>query len=158
MKRTLSRLFAVAVALPLTVGVMSGTASASHGATVPGCYGAGTNQTVICNLTVSVGVPVGAETYQTTVPVCVGTCQQVPVTLARTTPGEPVVVCYSYNTLGGPTVGNCYDVVGLANQWIDYVRGAVDNAVDSVGELAYRVCRSVQNALENRDLYVISCD
>lgn len=156
MKRTLSRVLALAAALPLaaglTAGLTTGTALASHTVDLPGCYGAGTNQTVICNVKVTVGVPVGAETYQTTVPVCVGSCQQVPVTLVRTTAGEPATVCYSYNQLGGPTVGACYNVSDLGGQLIDYVLTAVQNLIEDLGPTldyyVYRVCRIVNNAVD----------
>ena len=154
MKRTLSRLLTMAVALPLAATIGTGTASANHSVTVPGCYGAGTSGTVICNLTVTVGVPVGAETYQTTVPVCAGTCQQVPVTLARTTPGEPTRVCYSYNTLGGLPQTTCYDAATIVDNYVNFVLGAVENALNTVNYQVYRYCNTAANALDNYEIYI----
>lgn len=164
MKRTLKRIAAVVVALPLAVGLSAGSANASHTVTVPGCFGAGSPSLVICNLTVKVGVPAGAETYQTTIPVCAGTCQNVPVTLVRTTAGEPTQVCYSYNTLGGPTVTTCYSP-DTAGPWIDYVVQAVQNALNTVDQTVayaldrvnyyyYRVCTIAANAADDYDIWI----
>lgn len=73
--------------------------------TVPGCYGA---VVVACDITIEVGLPVGVETYQTEVPVCAGTCTDVPVTLVRTTSGDPTQVCVSYeNRSGAEVFRNC---------------------------------------------------
>ncbi|HVF04235.1 MAG TPA: hypothetical protein VNA20_05290 [Frankiaceae bacterium] len=157
MKRTLKRIAAVVVALPLAVGVAGGTANASHSVTVPGCFGGGTSNTVICNLTVTIGVPLGAETYQTTVPVCAGTCQNVPVTLVRTKPGEPAVVCYKYTRLNGTTVSACYDV-DTTDPWVellgDLVQDLLALAGDAVDTYWPPVCRVVANAADDRDIYI----
>lgn len=159
MKRALKRIATAAVALPLAVGLGAGTANASQSVTVPGCYGGGTNATVVCDLTISVGVPAGVETYQTTVPVCIGTCQYVPVTLARVTSGDPVQVCYSYRTLSGTTTGSCFSG-SSADPWINFVLQAVENAINTVNDTIntvgdrvnyyyYRTCYIVNNVLDD---------
>lgn len=62
---------------------------------LPGCYGAGS--VIVCD------VSVGAETYQTSVEVCAGSCRDVEVTLVRTTDGG----CISYVDRGGETHHTC---------------------------------------------------
>jgi hypothetical protein len=103
----MTRLATVLLAAPLALAATTGAAHATS-VTVPGCYGAGT--AIVCNLTVTVGVPAGVETYETSVPVCVGTCMDVPLTLVRRTSGDPLQVCVSYTTYGGSYVSTCADV------------------------------------------------
>jgi hypothetical protein len=87
----MTRLATLLLGIPIAFATGAGTAGAT---TVPGCYGAST--AIVCNPSADVGLPYGVETYEMTVPVCAGTCQDVPVTLVRTKPGQSYLVCTSY--------------------------------------------------------------
>lgn len=131
MHPVLRRAATLVAATPLLVAAVSGTSQAQT-VTVPGCYGGGTNATIVCNLTITVGVPADVETYDTTVPVCLGTCQQVPVTLVRTAPGDPLLVCYSYTNGAGTPLGSCPVTQGAVDDLVADVSDLVDNAVQNV--------------------------
>ena len=132
---------AVLVTVPL-----AGTASAD--VTVPGCYGAAT--VVYCDPTVTATVPYTVESYETTVPVCAGTCYDVPVTLlSLEQTGAPLAVCATrYSQAGVPTttcasipaVPDTQELVDLVQDAAGLVVGAVTECLD---EPTTGVCRSV---------------
>ena len=156
MKRTLSRVLTLAVALPLAIGAVSGSAHAEEIAKLPGCWGGVTPAAIVCNLTITAGVPYDVETYQTSVPVCAGTCQNVPVTLARTKPGEPLSVCYSYTNGAGVPVSNCVDqndVNPLVDTAIELAQLVAQTVVDAINELPEDVQDAVCWRLERYDIY-----
>lgn len=122
MKRVLARLATVAAAIGLVAAAAPGAAQAGT-TTVPGCYGVGV---VVCDLTIRIGAPIGVESYQTTLPVCAGTCTYVPVTLVRTTAGEPTAACYSYKDLAGNVYGECFTDGGGGGGIVEDVQRIVD--------------------------------
>lgn len=135
MNRLVLRLATVAATVPFALGATALTAHATESINLlPGCYGAGA--AVICDVTVTAGVPAGVGTYQTTVPVCAGTCTYVPVTLVTVTGGDPLLLCVSYHTLTGPVVSECVDETT--------VDGVVDTAVtvaeNAIALAEQRVC------------------
>lgn len=90
------------VAVPVVLGAVPAYA---EDVTVPGCYGAG--DAIVCNLTVTyTGVP-GVEFYSETVPVCAGTCYDVPVTFVRADFSEAFRVCASWTDGAGNPQGTC---------------------------------------------------
>lgn len=105
MNRLFARLGTLALAVPLALG--AGPAQASPplvSVTVPGCWGAGDDSTIVCNLTVSM--------YQPTVTpgvfyvrVCAGDCHDVPV--QNVTVGPETDVCYAYTDGGGSPRSGC---------------------------------------------------
>lgn len=94
MKRPLARLATFALAIPLTVAGIGGSAQAALPAvTVPGCYGVQFDEYIVCDLTVVVHEPT-AEVYNVWIKVCTGACGYVPVPVARpTSTGD---VCFSW--------------------------------------------------------------
>jgi hypothetical protein len=150
MPRLMTRLATVLLAAPLALAATAGAAHATS-VTVPGCYGAST--AIFCNVTVTVGVPAGVETYTTTIPVCVGTCQDVPLTLVRTTSGDPLQVCVSYTTYSGSYVSDCADVAAyralladvfdIAYQSVCHSPSLTVECSGSVDNLAYRIERII---------------
>lgn len=144
MKRILKRIAAIAVAVPLAVGLQAGAAQANHGVTVPGCYGAAF--AVYCDVRITVGVPAGVGTYQTEIPVCAGTCVYVPVTWVTTTPGEPTSLCVSYRTLEGGYYSSCYDA-STVDPWVQYV----NDLINGLGPVVDSVVEIVRGIIENLD-------
>lgn len=100
------RIALLLTALPLAIVAGAGPASA-HDVDVPGCYGGGSGQTTLCDVTVHAGTPYHVETYQTTVPLCAGSCQYVPVTMPWFAPGDGTEVCVSWLDGNGSTGGTC---------------------------------------------------
>ena len=145
MKRLVSRLATLAIAVPLTLAAVAGSAQANHvGTTVPGCYGGGTNATVVCNFTVSVGNPYATYKYTQQVPICAGTCSYVPVTLyGVTSTGEQLNVCYSYTNGSGTLFSDCVDTAD-AGAILDEVDRIVDENLyvvrELVAEVRYYLC------------------
>lgn len=95
MRRSLFRACTVAAGALLCSPVTAAAADP----TLPGCYGAAT--AIVCNVTVDVRLPYAVGTTQTTVPVCAGTCTDVPVTLVQATATWPGEVCVSYTDRSG---------------------------------------------------------
>ncbi|HVF04234.1 MAG TPA: hypothetical protein VNA20_05285 [Frankiaceae bacterium] len=123
MKRALARLATVAATIPLLVGAAAGASHAGD-TTVPGCYGAGF---VVCDLTITIGAPIGVETYNTTFPICAGTCVDVPLTMVGTTSGEPTEACYQYSDRNGNVVAReCFAGGGGGGGLVDTVREIVE--------------------------------
>jgi hypothetical protein len=141
----------VVAASALAVAALAVPASAGS-KTIPGCYGA--SSVIVCDPTVSWGVPVGVETYETTVPVCAGTCQDVPVTLVRRTSGEPLAVCATWTDRNGYPGGTCVDgvlvdeVLTLTADEVDYARQVVCGGDDiQCGSLVYQLFNIIENAI-----------
>ena len=144
MKRLFARLATVLAAAPLLMGTVAGSAHAGD-TTIPGCYGAGV---VVCNLTISIGAPIGVGTYQTTIPVCAGTCRDVPVTLVGTTPGEPARACYRYSDYYGNVSSYCaVGGGGGGGGVVEYVQETIDNL--NLEDLYYEIQDAVAR-LEDR--------
>ena len=135
MKRTFARVALTLLATPVLAATVAGTAHAGS-VTIPGCYGA-TSNGIVCNPTVSYGVPLGVDTYEETIPVCAGTCVDVPVTLVRTAPGEPLLVCASWTDRAGNPASRCVD------------DGDVDSTIATVDALADSVRESTANDVES---------
>lgn len=165
MKRILTRAATLLVAAPLALAGLTGSASAGS-ITVPGCYGA--ESAIVCDPTVSWGVPAGVEVYEETVEVCAGTCRDVPVTLVRTTAGDPLAVCVSYVSRSGVPTSRCVtvpetgpiveDVLETVDTLLDATDGVREILADAVANLAYSYCyeqvvircnSTVYNALRN---------
>lgn len=92
--RALTRLAAVAAAAaPL---LLASAPAHADDITVPGCWGA---VVYVCDVSVEYGELPGVERYTTLVPVCLGSCQYVPVTLYRVdADGELGPICVTYET------------------------------------------------------------
>lgn len=156
MKRVLTRLATTLLAAPLALTTLAAPAQASTGVTLPGCYGAGS--AVYCDVTVTIPVPV--EVYETSVPVCAGTCTDVPVTLARLDRDEEIVICATWTNRAGYPSGVC--TTSLDPQPIDPIsltqlREALASTYD---DIVYAVCRGTSTlrcstALE-QVLYTVS--
>lgn len=104
--RLLARAATFALAVPLTLAGLAGSAAAApdHTVTVPGCYGVQLDQLIVCDLTVTVTEPT-TEVYNVWVKVCTGQCGYVPVPLVR--PGERGEVCYRWFDGAGNPNGGC---------------------------------------------------
>lgn len=127
-KRTIAaRLAVVAATAPLAVGLAAGTASAETITLFEGCYGA--SSVIVCDGELSYTLPYDVESYQTTVPVCAGTCTNVPVTLFRTvSTGQPLALCFSRTSHAGVTTTTCTaDVVGTVGALAEQVVDIIDN-------------------------------
>ncbi len=115
MKRSLARVATIALAIPFAVGVVAGAAQAQT-LTVPvdGCYGAGSDDTIVCDLAVSVTTPEPAFSV-VYVKACAGSCYNVPVTWAGTS--TDTHVCYTYQDGAGNPYDGCAtdytNIVGL---------------------------------------------
>lgn len=109
--------------------------------TLPGCYGV--EDTVVCDPTITAGIPYGVEFYTETITVCASLCQDVDVRVARlTTTGEPLVVCLAtYDRDGTPNTPTCTSVppippvAPVADYYRDIAADAVGNARDALCEL-----------------------
>lgn len=77
----------------------------ADGVTVPGCFGAAS--AIICDPTVEYVLPLDVTTYQTSVPVCAGSCYDIPVTLVRSNPVTNPHVCFSYADRSGNVTSTC---------------------------------------------------
>lgn len=144
MPRLLHRVAATLLALPLAALVGTPAAHADD-VTVPGCYGV---SVVVCDPTVSYGLPVGVETYQTEIPVCAGSCQYVRVTLVRTAAGEPFQVCASYESLSGSVTSRCAtvpDTADLVQDVLDIVRNLLEDV--DVNEILQNLGETVQDRI-----------
>jgi hypothetical protein len=110
MKGLLVRLATIAGAVPAAV-VLAGPAYAEPVTlTVPGCYGAVFDETIVCNLTITAAPPeIGFEPVW--IKVCVGSCHEVPVaTVVLTSPAQ---LCYAYTDGAGRPAGDCIrDILG----------------------------------------------
>lgn len=141
MKRTFARVATTLLAAPLLAAGVAGTAQAES-VTVPGCWGA-TTSAIVCNPTVTYTVPVGVTTYETVVPVCAGTCVDVPVTLVTTTPGQPLSTCVSWTDRAGNPSSRCVDnddvdgAIDLVTGLADSVRTGTANEIDSIRSNCY---------------------
>lgn len=133
MKRLLSRLATTLLVAPLTVVAGSGAAEAVD-VTVPGCYGAAS--AVVCDATLSLPLPYTVETYETTIPVCAGTCRDVEVTLVRlVSTGDQLVVCATWQDRYGNQTGVCSNdpvIDPIDPSVLDALRGAVADVYDNL--------------------------
>jgi hypothetical protein len=103
MNRVFARLATVAVALPFAAGMVAGSAHAET-VTVPGCFGAGSNDTIVCDVTVT-GTRPSAHIGVAYVRVCAGECQDVPVQWVQPTTGADL--CVDYKTGAGTPKREC---------------------------------------------------
>lgn len=105
------RLLAPAVALSLPAFAAAAPAPAyAEPVTVPGCYGVAV---VVCDPQVT-----GVESYTAEVPICVGSCTYVPVTLVRPSDGE--AFCVQYRPLTSTSYeGGCADAYSYG-YWDEY--------------------------------------
>lgn len=107
MNRTFARLATLTLAIPFTIGIVAGAAQAeAYSITVlPGCWGGGDDETVVCDLTLTAVRPdLVPETVY--VRVCLGTCQYYPV--SNPTFKGRTDVCYSYRDGADNAQGNCF--------------------------------------------------
>lgn len=156
MKRVLTRLATTMLAAPLALATLAAPAQAEDLLLLPGCYGAGS--AIYCDVTVTVPVPV--ETYSTTIPVCAGTCTDVPVTLVRRDTNEEIVICATWTNRAGYPSGVC--TTSLDPQPIDPISLTQLRALiaDTYDDLVWAVCRGTttlrcSTALE-QVLYTVS--
>jgi len=127
----------VTVALLLLGAVTIGAAPASADVTVPGCFGA---VVVYCDPTVATGYDV--ETYDTTVPVCAGTCVDVPVKFVRVTGSGSSLVCVTLTPRGGTPQTTCDEQVSGAVS--DYVNTKVGEEEETLVNVLSVVCHKVE--------------
>jgi hypothetical protein len=100
--RTMLRRLAVATTLAATAlgGTTLAAAPASAGEIpLPGCYGAGAN--IYCEPTVEFALPYSVGTTDATIPVCLDTCTDVPVTFPTVTPDATAHVCLNADDRNG---------------------------------------------------------
>lgn len=126
--------------LPLALGVLAAPAQADP-VTVPGCFGVAV---VVCDPTVTITSPTTVGTYEITVPVCAGTCQDVPVTLVSASQPGTTSICLSYETREGAPWQYCVtravppvpDYPGIVTEFVeDFVDGrSVNEIVDDTVE------------------------
>ena len=124
MNRILARAATLAAAGLLATVAVAGSAQADPiTVNVPGCWGAGT--TVVCDLTITVNAPSVAP-KTTYVPVCLGTCQTVPVTTVSANT-KTTNVCYSYVDGWGQTFSDCALPLNIASPTLlELVRDLLD--------------------------------
>ena len=108
MKRTLARLTTLAAALPLAAGLVAGS-TAVHAqdipVTLPGCWGAGGNSTIYCDITLTAKTP-HPEIGLLYVRACAGDCYDIPVQWAD--PHTPDAdLCVEYRDGAGNHHGAC---------------------------------------------------
>lgn len=103
MNRVFARLATLAVALPFAVGMVAGSAYAQS-VTVPGCFGGGTDETIVCDLTITAETP-SVSIGVVYVKVCAGACNNVPVQWV--TPTAAAALCYDYKDGAGRPVHGC---------------------------------------------------
>jgi hypothetical protein len=108
MKRSLTRLAALGLAIPFAVGALAGSAEAQdYSVTIPGCYGA--SNAIVCEPTFTATTPT-AGFYVYYVTACAGQCYDIPVTMAGTSGSAQV--CYSYkDRAGNPAGGACTNTI-----------------------------------------------
>ena len=119
MNRVLARLATLAVALPLALGAGAAEASPLTTVTVPGCWGAAGDSTIVCNLSIDVFQP-KIEPGVFYLRICAGECHDVPV--QNLTVGPETDVCYRYTDGGDRPVSGC---VNDAN-WDFTLRPVID--------------------------------
>jgi hypothetical protein len=109
MKRLLSRAATLALTIPFATVAVAGAAQAQS-VTVPGCYGAGSNENIVCNLTFTAETP-GVAIGVFYVKACAGECYNVPVQSVGTTTGAQL--CYDYQDGAGTPHHGC------ASDWLN---------------------------------------
>lgn len=157
MKRLFARVAATLLVAPLLTTAVPTSAQAVD-VTIPGCYGAST--AVYCDITLSIPAPYTVETYNTTVPVCAGTCTDVPVTLVRLkSTGDDLAICVTWeNRSGYPAGGVCTNSLDPIDPIdLDAYRALV---ADEYDDIVYTVCRGTAtlrcSALLTQLLYTVS--
>ena len=131
MNQRIRRLVTTAALAVLTVAGTVGLAAPADATSVlvPGCYGAA--DTIYCDITVKVELPLGVDTTNSTVPVCVVICVDVPVTAPVVTLDNPNGgICVTANDRNGnQNFNKCLDVavvVGSCGDSLGYRITIVD--------------------------------
>lgn len=125
LRTSLRRLGLAVLGAVVAVPLATATPAAADEVTVlPGCWGAAT--AIYCDVKVEYTLPYDVDTYTTTVPVCAGTCTDVPVTLVSATPQESPQVCLSYENRAGAVVyRHCQPLTPPTidpDPWVDFAR------------------------------------
>ena len=141
--------------LPLVLGLAAAPAQAES-VTVPGCFGA---VVLVCQPTVTVQSPAVVGTYELTVPVCAGSCYDVPVTMVSAGVSGTASVCVSYESREGvpwqycvtravPPIPTVPDYAAIVTEFVeDFIDGrtvneiAEDVAEDAVDAMWTPLCR-----------------
>jgi hypothetical protein len=150
MKRLLARASTILLSAALGVAATTGAAEAGTITLLRGCYGV--EGTIVCDPTLTYGIPAGAETYQDTLHVCAGTCTDVPVTLVRTTSGDPLLVCVTYKNEAGTVTSRCADPT-VVDPYVDLIVELVENAGPIVENVIQNATTRVCQVLDNFDIY-----
>ena len=111
----------------VALAMMGAAAPAQADPLLPGCYGAAS--VIVCD------VSVGAETYETSFEVCAGSCQNVEITLVRTTDGG----CVRYSERNGQSHSTCALESG-SNGGYPYETTYTCSRLDVIGDVRQSLC------------------
>lgn len=113
--------------LPLALGALAAPAQADP-VTLEGCFGVAV---VVCDPTVTVTAPTTVGTYEYTVPVCAGSCYDVPVTMVSGGVAGTASLCVSYETRAGVPWQYCITrALPVIPDYPGIVTGFVEDFVD----------------------------
>lgn len=142
LRRALARAAAVLLAVPAALALS--TPAQADPIEVDGCYGVAV---VVCDPAIDVVLPVGLEPWSTTIPVCAGTCTDVPVDAYTVGTNDEPRVCVKTEDRNGNESRSC---VPLGTGGLpEYFVGTCPN-----GESGLYVYDSNGNTVVNACFYV----
>lgn len=104
LRHTLARAATVLLALPFAFAIAASAPAQAEEVEVPGCYGV---SVVVCDPAVEFVLPAGTRPWSTTIPVCAGTCQEVPVNAVTAELHEDPYVCIKTEDRNGNESRTC---------------------------------------------------